>query len=234
MSPAPRVLIADDHAPTRAGVRMALEQEGIVVCAEAADATHAVEAALREHPDVCLLDVRMPGGGTSAASTISARVPSTAVIMLSVSADDADLFESLRRGAVGYLLKDMDPTQLPTAIRAALEGDAPLPGSLTSRLVNEFRQRPPRQEVMTRVSPGRLLTNRESEVLELLSQRAGTAEIAKRLFLSPVTVRRHISTIMRKLGASSRDELVQLAGGEATGPAAGEETLSVSSERGSG
>jgi DNA-binding CsgD family transcriptional regulator len=87
---------------------------------------------------------------------------------------------------------------------------------------------------MTRVSPGRLLTNRESEVLELLSQRAGTAEIAKRLFLSPVTVRRHISTIMRKLGASSRDELVELAGGEAPGATAGEETLSVSSERGSG
>lgn len=234
MSEAPRVLLADDHAPTRAGVRMALEQGGIEVCAEASDAAQAVEAALREHPDVCLLDVRMPGGGTSAASTISARLPSTAVVMLSVSAADEDLFESLRRGAVGYLLKDMDPAQLPAAVRAALEGEAPLGGMLASRLVDEFRHRPPRREPVTRATPGALLTNRESEVLDLLCQRAGTAEIAERLFLSPVTVRRHISTIARKLGVSSREELVQLATvSDAPQPGAGD-SAAVSSEAGPG
>lgn len=229
MSSAPRVLLADDHAPTRAGVRMALERDGIVVCAEAADAAHAVEAALREHPDVCLLDVRMPGGGTSAASTISARVPGTTVIMLSVSADDDDLFESLRRGAVGYLLKDMDPAELPVAVRAALDGDSPLPGSLASRLVEQFRRRRQGEEVGTHLAPGAPLTSRESEVLELLCESADTAEIADRLFLSPVTVRRHISTIMRKLGASSREELVELVQGSASRPAAGDRT-SASSE----
>jgi DNA-binding NarL/FixJ family response regulator len=213
---------------------MALERDGIVVCAEATNAAEAVEAALREHPDVCLLDVRMPGGGTSAASTISARVPSTTVIMLSVSKDDQDLFESLRRGAVGYLLKDMDPAELPAAIRAALEGDAPLPGSLASRLVDQFRQRPPRREFATRASPGALLTNRESEVLELLCQGAGTAEIAERLFLSPVTVRRHISTIMRKLGASSREALVQLALGDEAPPPGDSGRAFSGSEAGSG
>jgi DNA-binding NarL/FixJ family response regulator len=189
---------------------MALERDGIVVCAEAANAAQAVEGALREHPDVCLLDVRMPGGGTSAASTISARLPGTAVIMLTVSADDGDLFESLRRGAVGYLLKDMDPADLSVAIRGVLEGDAALPPSLASRLVEQFRQRP-QQDIPTRVAGRAELTSREAEVLELLCEGASTAEIAERLFLSQVTVRRHVSTVMRKLGASSREELVQLA-----------------------
>lgn len=211
MSTAPRVLLADDHAPTRAGVRMALERDGMVVCAEAGNAAEAVDAALREHPDVCILDVRMPGGGPSAASTISARLPSTAVVMLSVSTDDQDLFESLRRGAVGYLLKDMDPVELAAAIRGALQGEAPLGPSVAARLVDEFRRRPPRPDYASRARPGTLLTNRESEVLELLCQGEDTGEIAERLFLSPVTVRRHISTIMGKLGVSSRDELVQLA-----------------------
>jgi DNA-binding NarL/FixJ family response regulator len=216
VSSAPRVLLADDHAPTRAGVRMALEADGLIVCAEAADATQAVEAALRERPDLCLLDVRMPGGGTSAASTISARLPNTVVIMLTVSSDDQDLFESLRRGAMGYLLKDMDPTKLPVAIRAALRGDAALPRALTSRLIDQFRQRPAWHERPISVPGGAELTKREAEVLELICQGAGTTEIAERLFLSPVTVRRHISTSMRKLGASSRQELVQLALGEGT------------------
>jgi DNA-binding NarL/FixJ family response regulator len=214
---------------------MALERDGIVVCAEATNAAEAVEAALRERPDVCLLDVRMPGGGTSAASTISARVPTTTVIMLTVSTEDQDLFESLRRGAVGYLLKDMDPAKLSVAIRAALEGDAALPRSLTSRLVEEFRGRPQRREVATHVAGRAELTNRESEVLELLCQNASTAEIAERLFLSPVTVRRHISTIEGKLGASSREELVKLAlDVEAPRPVVNDRPSSDSPEAGSG
>src|SRR4051794_28640403 len=100
------VLVADSHAPTRAGLRLALEGGGFSVCAEAADADAAVEAAERERPQVCLLDVRIAGGGISAAARITARVPETAVVMLAATEDDLDLFDALRAGASGYLIKD--------------------------------------------------------------------------------------------------------------------------------
>src|SRR6185436_9962129 len=103
------VLIADDHAAARAGVRTALEHGGFVVCAEASDGPGAVDAALRERPDACLLDVHMPGGcGIEAAAEIAARLPGTAIAMLTVSADEEDLFAAIQAGAVGYLLKDVD------------------------------------------------------------------------------------------------------------------------------
>jgi DNA-binding NarL/FixJ family response regulator len=208
---APRILVADDHPPTRAGVRAALGRAGMEVCAEAATAPGAIDAAVRERPDVCLLDVHMPGGGTSAASAITLRVPGTVVIMLTASDADEDLFESLRRGAVGYILKDIDPAELPLAIRATLSGEGYLPGRLAARLMREFHDRPG-QAVPVVQGPGhRLLTAREQEVLTLLAEGAGTAAIAKRLFLSPVTVRRHISAILAKLGVGSREEAVELA-----------------------
>jgi DNA-binding NarL/FixJ family response regulator len=207
---APRVLLADDHPPTRAGVRMALERGGFEVCAEVATAKDAVEAALRERPDVCLLDMNMPGGGASAASNITSRLPHTVVLMLTVSQEGEDLLESMRRGASGYLLKDMDPTRLPEVVRAALAGEAPLPRQMTGFLIEELRrdQRHRRPPV---VEGGRAeLTRREWEVLDLLCDGTGTADIAERLFLSQVTVRRHVSAILNKLGVSSREEAVRL------------------------
>jgi DNA-binding NarL/FixJ family response regulator len=223
MSPQPRVLIADDHVPTRVGVRMALERDGIDVCAEASTAAEAVEKALRLHPDVCVLDVRMPGGGTSAASVITTRLPGTAVLMLTVSREDADLFESLRRGANGYLLKDADPAQLPVAVRAAFAGEATLPQSLAIRVIEEFRRMPRRRRLPIEPGAEAELTKREWEVLDLLCTGLGTAEIAERLFVSPVTVRRHVSSVLAKLHVSSREEAVRLAGrdgdeGPDTGP----------------
>jgi DNA-binding NarL/FixJ family response regulator len=214
---APRVLIADDHPPTRAGVRMALERDGIEICAEAASAEEAVKAALRERPDVCLLDVNMPGGGASAASNITARLPHTVVLMLTVSREGEDLVESMRRGADGYLLKDMDPRKLPVVVRAALAGETALPRELAGYLIEELRheQHPRRPPVLEPGKPE--LTKREWEVLDLLCDGAGTAEIADRLFLSRVTVRRHVSAILRKLGVSSREEAVRLV--EAAGQA---------------
>jgi DNA-binding NarL/FixJ family response regulator len=206
----PRVLIADDHPPTRTGVRIALERGGLEVCAEAADARGAVEAALRERPDVCLLDVRMPGGGPAAASSITSQLPHTLVLMLSVSQDEGDLLESLRRGAVGYLLKDMNPARLPTAVRAALHGEAVVPRIVLPRLLAELRDLP---DDLRLGSPHNIhqLTRREWEILKLLRDGTGTAEIAERLLISPVTVRRHISTMLTKLGASSRAEAIEMA-----------------------
>src|ERR671931_1897007 len=109
MSDPIRILVADDHPATRAGVRAALNGEGFTVCAEVADGPAAVEAAVRERPDICLLDIHMPGNGIAAAAEISAQVPESAIIMLTVSQADEDLFAALRAGASGYLLKDTNP-----------------------------------------------------------------------------------------------------------------------------
>jgi two-component system NarL family response regulator len=218
LNAAPRVLIADDHAPTRAGVRMALERDGIEICAEVTNATDAVEAALREHPDVCLLDVHMPGGGPSAASKITSNLPGTVVLMLTVSRDNADVLESLQRGAIGYLLKDMNPASLPVAIRAALRGEGVIPRTLAAGLIEEFQHRPTGARRLA--SQGReqpALSSREWEILELLAEGASTAEMARRLYLSKVTVRRHISSILSKLGVSSREEAARLARDEQDG-----------------
>jgi DNA-binding NarL/FixJ family response regulator len=123
----PRVLIADDHVPTRARVSMVLERSGFEICAQAGNAQAAVDAAVRERPDVCLLDVHMPGSGITAAKQIRARLAGAVVIMLTVSHEASDLSESRSAGAHGYLLKDMDPARMPDALRAALRGDAVFP-----------------------------------------------------------------------------------------------------------
>lgn len=189
---------------------MALERDGLEICAEVANASDAVDAAFRERPDVCLLDVMMPGGGTSAASLINSHLPGTVVLMLTVSHESEDLLESLRQGARGYLLKEMDPSRLSVAVRAALDGEVILPRALTGPLVEEFRNGAHAPRWRARPKYRRALTRREWDVMELLEEDASTAEIATRLFLSKVTVRRHISNILNKLDVSSREEAVRL------------------------
>lgn len=204
------VLIADDHARTRAMVRGALERDvGFWVCAEAADADSAVLAAERAHPDVCLLDINMPGSGIATAARITAELPGTAVVMLTVSRQDDDLFDALRAGASGYLLKGLDEHSIPDALRRVIEGEATLPGSLVARLVEEFRDREYRR-VAVPDGPTARLTGREWDVLELMRKGSTTTEIAERLFVSQTTVRSHVSTILRKLGVSSRQAAIDL------------------------
>jgi DNA-binding NarL/FixJ family response regulator len=207
---APRVLLADDHPPTRAGVRSALEEEGFVICAEAGDADEAVRLALAERPDVCLLDIHMPGNGISAAGRISSQVPETAVVMLTVSRDDRDLFDALKAGAVGYLLKDIDPDRLPHALRGVLAGEAALPRNLVALLVDEFRTGSRRRGLRIAGSRAVDLTEAEWKVLDLLSDGLTTEEIAQRLFVAAVTVRTHISSILKKLHVKSREEAIRL------------------------
>ena len=205
-----RVLLADDHAPTRADVRDAIEVDpGLVVCAEAADAPAAVEAALREQPDVCLLDVRMPGSGVAAVWEIAARCPQTRIVMLTISTEEVDLFGSLRAGADGYLLKDMNPERIPAAIRDAVQGRAALPRALTARVLEEFRDTAPRwRSVGTLGGPARL-TSREWEIVAMLRRGLSTRQIARRLLLSPATVRSHIAAAVRKLGATDRESMIR-------------------------
>ena len=189
---------------------MALEGSGFRVVAEAADAGAAVDAALRERPDVCLLDINMPGNGITAAHEITDRLPGTAVVMLTVSRDDADLFAALRAGASGYLLKDIDPKRLPHALRDVLRGEAALPRDLVARLIDEFRDRGRRRRLPLLSSRGVELTGREWDVLELLREGRRTADIAQRLSISDVTVRRHVSSILRKLRVPSRKAALKL------------------------
>jgi DNA-binding NarL/FixJ family response regulator len=205
-----RVLLADDHVPTRDDIRRALERDSrFSVCAEAGDAPLAIEHAVREQPDVCVLDVRMPGGGVAAAWEISSRLPGTKIVMLTVSSDDVDLFASLRAGASGYLLKDMDPDDLPGTLAGVLDGDAVLSPSLVARVIGEFRDRSPRRRAVLATGGYEQLTSREWQVLELLRQGLSTTAIARRLVVSPVTVRTHVSNILRKVRAPSREALLR-------------------------
>lgn len=195
-------------------VRRALENDGrFAVCAEAADAAGAFDAAIREQPDVCLIDINMPGSGISAASRISSALPDVSIVMLTVSRQDEDLFDALRAGASGYLLKGLDDDSICESLTRVLQGEATLPGSLVARLVEEFRDREHRRVGLPHGAAARL-TGREWDVLELMRKGASTAEIAERLFVSQTTVRSHISAILRKLGVPTREAAVQLLGPE--------------------
>jgi DNA-binding NarL/FixJ family response regulator len=208
-----RIVLADDHATARLGVRLALEEGGFQVVAEAVDAPSAVEAALRHRPDLCLLDVYMPGQGIAAAAELTEALPDMPIVMLTVSDTSEDLFEALRAGACGYLLKDTDPQRLPYALAAVLEGEAAVPRALTARLITEFRRRGSERRTPTAEGDMVTLSEREAEVLELLREKLSTKEIAHRLDISPVTVRRHVSEFVRKLRVADRDEALRLTGG---------------------
>ncbi len=210
MTDVPTVLIADDHPRARGLVVEALARSGeFRVCAEAADADGAVAAASLERPDVCLIDINMPGNGIKAAARIAEVVPTAAIVMLTVSRDDSDLFDALRAGASGYLLKGMDDEQLVSDLKRVLAGEACLPGLLVARLVEEFRDREHRR---VPIAEGRTakLTGREWDVLELMRTGATTDEIAARLFISATTVRTHVSSILRKLNVRDRRQALQL------------------------
>jgi len=203
-----RVLVADDHAPTRDDVRRALEEGGMIVCAEAAHAAHAVHQALETKPDICLLDLRMPGGGVAAAWEIAARVPTTKIVMFTVADDDANLFSALRAGAVGYLVKDFDLGNLPRELRDVADGKAAIPRTLVARMVKQFHANDPRFRTTELGADGPRLTSREWEVLDGLADGQSTREIARRLQLKPSGVRAHISAIVQKLGVEDRDEAI--------------------------
>jgi DNA-binding NarL/FixJ family response regulator len=210
--------VADDHPPLRASVRRALEEHGFEVCFEAANAADSVAAAERERPDVCVLDVQMPGNGIAAAAQIAARLPETAIVMLTVSDSDEDLFAALRAGAQGYLLKDMDPGRLPLALEGVLAGEAALPRALVARVLDEFRTRRRRRRLLLPGGRGCTLTDREWETLELLAEGLSTAEVAERLLVAPVTVRRHAAAIVQKLNVGDRRSLLQLVRAAETHP----------------
>jgi len=198
MSTRCRVLVADS-APTRLGVRMALE--GVAdVCAEAANLDDAVQAARRVRPDVCLVGQLLPGGGIETVRRLTEVVPDVAVVLLACGEDTNDLLAALRAGALGYVPAEVDARQLRRVVSAVHAHEASVPRSMVRDLVDELRS-------SERSADGRL-TARQAQILGMLRRGDSTAGIASHLAISPVTVRRHISTLAQKVGASDRGELV--------------------------
>jgi DNA-binding NarL/FixJ family response regulator len=209
VSRAPRVVIADEQPTIRATVRRLLARDGFEVCGEAADADAAVEAALRERPDICLIGVVMPGSGIRATRRIAPALPETAIVILTASESRDDLVGAIKAGAVGYLLKSEKQEELPSILRGVLAGEAAIPRKLVAPLVRELQNHGRRRAIVGERGSAEL-TAREWEVMELTCDGLDTAEIAERLLVSPVTVRRHVSGILKKLGVKDRDAAVTL------------------------
>ena len=207
------VLIVDDQALVRAGFRMILDaEEDIEVAGEAADGADAVAEAQRLRPDVILMDVRMPqmDGIEAARRQLAADGLESKVVMLTTFDMDEYVYDALRAGASGFLLKDVPPEQLVAGIRAVAQGDALLAPSITRRVIEEFVRRPPPS---TGTLPEEVcdLTARELEVLELVAKGLSNAEIAKKLFVSETTVKTHVAHVLTKLGVRDRVQAVVLA-----------------------
>ena len=205
-----RVLLADAHSATLAGLRMALAGEAFEIVAEADSADTAVDAANRERPDVCVLDADMPGGAVRATTEILRAHPKAAVVLMASARHDETMLDAVRAGAVGYLLKDMDPERLRFALLGVTQGEAALPRVLVARLMLEFRVRESHRHLIAADGHEAELTRREWDVLTLLEQGASTREIAASLGVSVVTVRRHVSGVLAKLGVASREAAVEL------------------------
>jgi DNA-binding NarL/FixJ family response regulator len=206
------VLIADDQALVRTGFRMILEAEqDLRVIAEAADGLDAVEAARRARPDVVLMDIRMPSlDGLEATRRILADEtgPSPRVLMLTTFDLDEYVYEALRAGASGFLLKDVPPDQLTAGIRAVALGDSLLAPTVTRRLIESFIQDRRRTQPPSELTD---LTDREREVLALIARGLSNAEIADQLFVSTTTVKTHVARILSKLSLRDRVQAVVFA-----------------------
>ena len=204
-----RVLVVDDHALFRRGLQMVLEQEpDIEVVGEASDGAEAVTSAAETLPDIVLMDVRMPKrGGIDACTAIHETVPSAKIIMLTISDEEADLYDAIKAGAMGYLLKEISIEEVASAIRAVHGGQSLISPSMASKLLTEFasmiKKTDDRQQV-----PTPRLTDREMEVLKLVAKGMNNRDIAKQLFISENTVKNHIRNILEKLQLHSRMEAV--------------------------
>jgi DNA-binding NarL/FixJ family response regulator len=197
-----RVLVVDDDDDFRAALAELLTAHGLDVVATARDARDAIDVSRMLRPDVVLMDVEMPGrNGIEATPGVLAACPEARVVMLTVSGDGADVLEALLAGATGYLVKGTEPAALVAGIRAAAAGDALLSPGLASKLLG-------RVQAVTPVAArdGALLSEREVEVLRLLAAGKANVDIARELFLSPYTVRNHISNILAKLQIANRTE----------------------------
>ncbi len=202
-----RILLADDHTVMRKGLRLLLErQTGFEVVGEASDGRQAVELAAAENPDVAIIDVAMPAlNGIEAARQISAKVPKTAIVILSMHSDESYVLRALKAGARAYLLKDSAESDLIAAIRAVTEGKAFFSPAISRMLVDDYVRRLEQRGVEDSYE---LLTTREREILQLLAEGKSNKEVANILNLSLYTVETHRGNILQKLNLHSVPELI--------------------------
>ncbi len=206
-------MIADHHPASRFGLRLTLEGAGFRVVAEAATGEQAAALAVALRPDACLLAIDIPGGGIVTARAISTRAPGTAVVMLTVTVDGDDLVAAVIAGASGVVLKTIAPERLPVVIRQVLAGEAVIPRALGRRVLEEIRRRGNGAAAPDTHERAGGLTPREEEVTQLVQRGMSTREIAARLGIAEVTVRRHISGALRKLEVPDREAAVRLSQG---------------------
>ncbi len=205
-----RVLIADDHQLFRRGLRMVLEDEpDIEVVAEAGDGNEAVELAREHAPDVVVLDVRMPGrSGIEAAREIRAQQPGTRILVLTISDDEDDLYEAIKAGANGYLLKEISIDEIGAAVRQIHAGQSLISPAMATKLLDEFTAMVRKDEQPKEEVPAPRLTPREMEVLQHIAKGMNNRDIAEALFISENTVKNHVRNILEKLHLRSRMEAV--------------------------
>jgi DNA-binding NarL/FixJ family response regulator len=204
-----RVLIVDDHALFRRGLQMVLEGEADMdVVGEAGDGHEAIDRAEATTPDVVLMDVRMPRRtGIEATRVIKDTLPSTKILMLTISDEEADLYEAIKAGASGYLLKEISIEEVASAVRKVNAGQSLISPSMASKLLNEFAAMVKRRDERNQV-PGPRLTERELEVLKLVARGMNNRDIGQELFISENTVKNHVRNILEKLHLHSRMEAV--------------------------
>ncbi len=209
-----RVLIVDDHALFRRGLEMVLDEEDdIELVGQASDGAEARERAGESLPDVVLMDIRMPrSSGIDACRAMKEAAPSTKIVMLTISDEEEDLFEAIRAGASGYLLKDIPLDEVAGAVRAVHGGQSLISPAMAGKLLTEFATlaRRPEEERAQQVPPPRL-TDREMEVLKLVAKGMNNRDIARELFISENTVKNHVRNILEKLQIHSRMEAVMIA-----------------------
>ena len=211
------VLLADDHRLLLEGLSNLLTAHGIQVIGMAHDGLEAVALARAAPPDVILMDIRMPGcDGVAATRLIKAEMPDAKIVMLTTSADDEDLFEAVKSGAFGYLLKSMDTAELLECLDQAHHGIPPFSPGLAARLLAEFARRPADAEAASRPetprSPDADLNPRQREVLTLVAQGLSYKEVGARLHVSPRTVKYHMGEILRRLHLENRAQVLAYAG----------------------
>jgi DNA-binding NarL/FixJ family response regulator len=210
-----RVLIADGHSATRAGLRLAVTRGGFDVIAEAKERGAAVDAAFETRPDLVLVSVDLPGGGIETVRTIAERLPAARLVVLSGRLSGEELVSAVLAGASGYLAVGMSLSRLPDALRGVLAGEVALPRAHTRHLLEALRFRDVGRALIAEHSAA-TLTDREWEVLQLLAADASTATMALRLGISEVTVRRHVSSLLAKLAVPDRAAAADLFRGRST------------------
>jgi DNA-binding NarL/FixJ family response regulator len=205
------VVIGANEPATLAGMRIALEAADIGVTAEVRSLNELVEAVERLSPDLCLVDVALDGGGgVRAAAVVGARAPTIPIVLLAEDAADQPFLDAIRVGAAGYVPRKIAPDRLAKVVHAVLAGEPAIPRAAVALLMAQYRARPVRRQLTARQGRGADLTSREWEVLDFMRAGLSTREIAERLFISEVTVRRHIGSVLKKLQVSTRADALRL------------------------